>query len=50
MSEKLYRTLKSVGVGSLVFGILLIVGGVAIGVVMIVNGSLLLKKKSEIMF
>lgn len=50
MSEKVYNTMKSVGIGNLVFGIILIVVGVAAGVSIIVNGALLLKKKSEIMF
>lgn len=50
MSEKIYNTMKSVGVGNLVIGILIILAGIATGVLMIINGAKLLKKKSEILF
>ena len=50
MMEKIYNTMKSVGVWNLVMGILLIVSGVAAGVFMIVNGAKLLKKKSDLLF
>lgn len=50
MSEKIYITMKSVGVWNLVMGILLIVAGIAGGILMIVSGGKLLKKKSEILF
>ncbi|MFV0344608.1 MAG: hypothetical protein ACK5JH_17260 [Anaerocolumna sp.] len=50
MSEKIYITMKSVGVWNLVIGILLIIAGIASGVLMIIGGGKLLKKKSEILF
>lgn len=50
MSEKIYITMKSVGVWNLVMGILLIIAGISGGVLMIVCGGKLLKKKSEILF
>lgn len=50
MSEKIYTTMKSVGIGNLVMGILLIVAGIASGVIMIISGGKLLKKKSDILF
>ena len=50
MSEKIYNTMKTVGVGNLVIGILIILAGVACGVLMIISGAKLLKKKSEILF
>ncbi|WP_313133371.1 hypothetical protein [Anaerocolumna sp.] len=50
MSEKIYTTMKSVGIGNLVMGILLIVAGIASGVMMIISGGKLLKKKSDILF
>lgn len=50
MSEKIYTTMKSVGVWNLVMGILLIIAGVSGGVLMIIGGGKLLKKKSEILF
>ncbi|HWT27039.1 MAG TPA: hypothetical protein VN131_03800 [Mobilitalea sp.] len=50
MMEKIYHTMKSVGVWNLVLGILLIVSGILAGVFMIVNGAQLLKKKSDLLF
>ncbi|MGB8455258.1 MAG: hypothetical protein WCD89_23370 [Anaerocolumna sp.] len=50
MSEKIYMTMKSVGVGNLVMGILFIIAGLAGGILMIISGGRLLKKKSEILF
>ena len=50
MMEKVYHTMKSVGVWNLVLGILMIVSGVIAGVLLILNGSALLKKKSDLMF
>lgn len=49
-SEKMYKTMKSVGIWGLVIGILTIIGGVLAGTAMIANGGRLLKKKSEILF
>ncbi len=50
MNEETYKTMRSVGAGNLVIGILAVVTGVAIGVLAIVNGGRLLRKKSDIMF
>jgi len=50
MSEKVYKSMKSVGVTNLVFGILTIVAGIATGVVLIVGGGKLLKNKGDVMF
>lgn len=50
MSEKIYSTMKSVGVGNLVIGILVIIAGITGGVLMIIGGTRLLKKKSDILF
>ncbi len=50
MMEKIYNTMKSVGVWNLVLGIVLILSGLASGVFLIVNGAKLLKKKSELLF
>ncbi len=49
MSERIYKTMARTGAGSLVIGIVILVTGVAAGVMMIVNGANLLKKKSEIL-
>ncbi|MBB2182354.1 hypothetical protein H0486_05630 [Lachnospiraceae bacterium MD1] len=50
MMEKIYTTMKSVGVWNLVMGILLIVAGVVSGILLILNGAKLLKKKSDLLF
>ncbi len=50
MMEKIYKTMKSVGVWNLVLGIVLIVAGLIAGIFMIVNGSKLLKRKSYLLF
>jgi hypothetical protein len=50
MMEKIYNTMKTVGVWNLVMGILLIVAGVVSGTLLILNGAKLLKKKSELLF
>lgn len=50
MGEQAYKTMKSVGIFNLIFGILTIAAGVAAGVCMIITGSTLLKKKKNILF
>ncbi len=48
--EKIYKTMSSVGVWSLVLGIFAIVVGALSGAALIVNAARLLKKKSEVLF
>ena len=50
MNEKTYKTMSGVGAGNLVLGIIVLVAGVTAGVLMIVNGARLLKRKSELLF
>lgn len=50
MSEKVYKTMGSVGTCNLVLGICIIVFGIGAGVATIVNGGRLLNKKSSILF
>lgn len=50
MEEKVYRSMKSVGVGNLVLGILIIVFGVAAGIAAIVNGARMLTRRKDLMF
>lgn len=50
MDEKVYHTMKNVGIMNLIFGILIIVIGIGFGVVTILNGAKLLVRKSDIMF
>ena len=50
MNEKIYITLGRVGGGNIARGAVLVVAGVATGVLMIVSGAGLLKRRGEIMF
>ena len=50
IQEKIYGTMKNVGVGNIDFGIVSIVAGITIGVISIVIGAKLLKSKSNILF
>ena len=50
MNEKAYKTMNSVGAGNLVIGIILVVVGLTTGILAIVNGARLLKRKSDLMF
>ncbi len=50
MSEKVYNTMKQAGAWSIVFGVILITLGVAMGVMQIVQGGKLLHDKKEITF
>ena len=49
MSEKAYNTMKTAGGWSIAAGIVLIVVGLACGIMMIVNGGRLLKNKKNIL-
>ena len=50
MEEKVYNTMKNVGIVNIIFGIVSILFGIAVGVVSIVSGVMLLKRKSDITF
>lgn len=50
MNEKVYKTMKRVGGWNIVFGILLITFGLAIGIMQIVHGGKLLAHKKDILF
>ena len=50
MNEKIYKTMGSTGAASLTIGIISIVGGIVGGILLIISGARLLKKRSEIMF
>jgi hypothetical protein len=49
MNEKIYKTMSRTGACSLALGIITLVAGITAGVMMIVSGAALLKKKSEIL-
>ena len=50
MNEKLYKTMGVSGAGNITIGIISIVTGVVSGILLIITGARLLKKRSEIMF
>ncbi len=50
MNEKLYKTMGVTGAGNLTIGIITIVTGVVSGILLIISGARLLKKRSEIIF
>ena len=49
MNEKIYKTMSRTGACSIAVGIVTLVTGITAGVLMIVSGSRLLKRKSEIL-
>ncbi|MDD2979502.1 MAG: hypothetical protein PHN80_05965 [Hespellia sp.] len=48
--EKTYKTMVGAGAASLAIGIVILVTGIATGVIAIVQGAKLLKAKNEITF
>ena len=48
--EKAYKTMTSSGAANIAAGIVVIVAGVAAGVLTIINGARLLKNRNEIIF
>ncbi|MBR1599815.1 MAG: hypothetical protein IJ661_13020 [Lachnospiraceae bacterium] len=50
MSEKIYNTMGKTGAWSIAFGVILVVMGIAIGVMQIIYGGKLLMDRKEITF
>ena len=48
--ENVYRTMRNAGACSIVIGSVMIVTGLAAGIMAIVSGAALLRRKSEITF
>lgn len=48
--EKVYKTMTTTGAGNVALGIVVLVTGIATGVVAIVNGARLLKDRKQITF
>ena len=48
--EKVYKAMRNTGAANIAIGIIVIAVGVSAGIVSIVTGANLLKKKSQIMF
>ena len=50
MEEKAYKTMESTGAANLVLGICILIGGIASGILLIVNGARLLKNRTDLTF
>ncbi|MDO4296064.1 MAG: hypothetical protein Q4D90_07885 [bacterium] len=48
--ERVYKTMRNVGAINIAVGIVVMVTGMTAGIVAIINGAILLKRKSEITF
>ena len=48
--EKTYRTMRSTGAGNIALGIIVMVTGIAAGILAIINGARLLRDKKKITF
>lgn len=48
--ERVYKTMQNTGAGCIAVGIIIAVTGLTVGIISIINGALLLKRKSEIEF
>ncbi len=47
-NEKMYKTLGSSGAWNIVIGVVVLVCGTACGIIAIINGARMLKRKSDI--
>ena len=48
--ERIYKTMRNTGAASIAVGIVVASVGLAAGIIAIINGALLLQRKSEITF
>ncbi len=48
--EKIYKTMRDTGAGSIAVGVTILVLGITVGIISIINGALLLKRKNELTF
>ena len=48
--EKVYKPMRNTGAGSIALGVIILVSGLIVGILSIVNGALLLKRKNDITF
>ena len=48
--EKVYKTMRNTGIGNIVIGSVILTAGITVGVMAIISGAVLLKRKSEITF
>lgn len=48
--ERVYKTMRNTGAASITVGIVIAIVGLTTGIIAIVNGAMLLKRKAEITF
>ncbi len=48
--EKVYKTMRVTGAGSIALGVIILTAGMVVGILSIVNGALLLKRKNDLTF
>lgn len=48
--EKIYKTMRNAGACNITIGIIVLVTGMVVGIMAIVSGGILLKRKAEITF
>lgn len=48
--ERIYKTMRNAGALNIAVGVVITVIGLAVGIMSIINGAVLLKRKSEITF
>ncbi|MBQ7795037.1 MAG: hypothetical protein IJ374_00540 [Lachnospiraceae bacterium] len=48
--ERVYKTMRNTGAASIAVGIVIATVGLTTGIIAIVNGALLLKRKSDVTF
>ncbi len=48
--EKVYKTMKGTGVGNIVVGIIILLTGIAAGILLIISGSALIRQKKKLTF
>jgi hypothetical protein len=50
MNEKIYKTMAVTGAGNIALGVVVLICGITCGVLSIVSGARILKRKSDIIF
>lgn len=48
--EKIYKTMRNTGICNIVIGSVIAVAGLTVGIMAIISGAILLKRKAEITF
>ena len=48
--EKIYKVMRNVGAASIAMGVVLLTGGLIAGILSIIEGAILLKRKEDLTF